>query len=435
MKKAAWIGTGVGVLCLAVAGFAQLGSRLPVTYLPSGWRLSPTGPIEKIGDMAAGGKTSPNGKFIAFVTVGQGNHKLYTVNAETGKPVSELALGRAWIGMDWFADSKRIAVSGGTSPVIHLVEVSDSGELKLEKAVSLTGVQANRAWLAGLELSDDEKSAYVAVSASDEVRKVDLETGATQLSASMPKASSPYQLCMTKYGLAVTLQGAEQVALLAPDSLETTSTFGTGRHPNDMVVRDDRLFVACGSDDFVDVFDLYNLHREERIVTKPWPDAPPGSTPHALALSKDGEYLLAANSDNNCVAVIEIEQRGAARVKGFIPTGAYPSAVAVLADDRTVVTAAGKGYGTGPNGDTSNVDPIAPKGYPYIVVLLQGLLSKAPFRDGQQLQQMTAQVRDLSPYKPGVASAPLRAPKSGTNPIPSKLGDKSPIEHVLYIIK
>ena len=56
-----------------------------------------------------------------------------------------------------------------------------------------------------------------------------------------------------------------------------------------------------------------------------YPNAPPGSTPNALALSPDGQRLLVANADNNTVAIVDIEKPGASEVEGFIPTGWYPT--------------------------------------------------------------------------------------------------------------
>ena len=51
--------------------------------------------------------------------------------------------------------------------------------------------------------------------------------------------------------------------------------------------------------DFVDIFDRYTGATEERINVRPWPDAPAGSTPHALAISPDSSRLYVALSDNN----------------------------------------------------------------------------------------------------------------------------------------
>ena len=53
----------------------------------------------------------------------------------------------------------------------------------------------------------------------------------------------------------------------------------------------------------------------------PFPEAPPGTTPNALAVSPDGHTLAVANADNNTVAMIDIAQPGRSEVEGFIPTG------------------------------------------------------------------------------------------------------------------
>ena len=66
----------------------------------------------------------------------------------------------------------------------------------------------------------------------------------------------------------------------------------------------------------------------------PLPRAPEGSTPDALAIAPDGKTLFVANADNNCVAVIDIATPSRSQVKGFIPTGWYPTAVAVTPDGK-----------------------------------------------------------------------------------------------------
>ncbi|CAN1495779.1 WD40-like Beta Propeller [Fimbriimonadaceae bacterium] len=433
MNKKLTLFAGIAVVASAVA-FTAFQPKV-ATFLPSGWRISPAGPSETIGDLAAGGVSSPNGKWIAFVSAGQGSHQLFVVDAATGKVAKKLSLGRAWIGMAWMADSSKLVVSGGTGNNIHIVSVALDGELKLEKTLPVTEIKGNTGWLAGLQLTADEKYVVVALAAGDELRKIDLETGASVAKLALPVGSSPYQVRRVGYDMLVSLQGAERAIRIDATEFTITKSYATGRHPNDLLVQGDRLFVSCGNDDTVDIFDLYTGTREERINTRPWPNAPAGSTPHALALTADGKRLYVANSDNNCVGILNIADRMATRVEGFVPTGAYPTALGVLADGKTLLAAAGKGYGTGPNGDTEKIDPIAPKGYPYIVVLLKGLLTKVDVPKGAELDKMSKQVRDLSPYREGVVEKPLTAPKAGTSPIPSRLGDPSPIKHVLYIIK
>ena len=104
-----------------------------------------------------------------------------------------------------------------------------------------------------------------------------------------------------------------------------------GEHPNQIAVhpKDDRIFVACASSDCVSVIDARRGIVTETIHTALFPRAPEGSTPDALAIAPDGKTLFVANADNNDVAVIDIATPSRSQVKGFIPTGWYPTAVAV----------------------------------------------------------------------------------------------------------
>src|SRR4029078_2114555 len=79
------------------------------------------------------------------------------------------------------------------------------------------------------------------------------------------------------------------------------------------------------------------------ISTSLFPKAPEGSTPDALAVSPDGETLFVANADNNCVAVVDVEQPNRSQVQGFIPTGWYPTSVAVTPDGKQLLVGVGKG--------------------------------------------------------------------------------------------
>ena len=62
------------------------------------------------------------------------------------------------------------------------------------------------------------------------------------------------------------------------------------------------------------------------ISTKPMADLPMGSAPNSLTVSTDGQTLYVANGGNNAIAVIDIVTQ---KLEGLIPTGWYPSAVAL----------------------------------------------------------------------------------------------------------
>src|SRR5262245_34457418 len=416
---------------VALAAIAQQRVRI---YLPSGWGLQPAGTATPVGDMLAGGVSSPDGRWIAFAAVGKGTHKVYVVRGDDGRIVDTASIDQGWIGAAWGADSKTLYVNGGTTNRIVRLAVSTGGKLSKADSIPVAGIERNKGWLAGLVVSGTD--AFVAVSASDRLLKVNLSTGRITGSLAFEPNSTPYQVRLAGDGrLYVSLAGNAQVVEVDTSTLTVTRTMLTGRHPNDLLVAGDRLFVSCGNDDVVDIFDRYTATREERVLVRPWPDAPAGSTPHALAISPDGRRLFVALSDNNAVAVLDVERRGLTHVLGFVPTAAYPSAVAMLSDGKRILIGSGKGFGTGPNGQTATIDPVAPRGYPGIVSQLNGLLFTVDVSDPARLIDMTKTVLEVSKYKPQIVDRPPEAPAPGTNPVPSRLGDASPIKHVLYIIK
>jgi DNA-binding beta-propeller fold protein YncE len=421
------------VLCstILVAAVAQ---RVVRVYLPSGWGLAPAGEGTSVGDMLAGGVPSPDGSWIAFASVGQGTHKVYVVRRTDGRLVDTVAIGQGWIGMAWAGDSRTLYVSGGTTNRIVRLAVSAEGKLGTPDSIPIPGTARNRGWLAGLALSGD--NAFVAVSAADKLLRVNVSTGQVTGTVAFDSASTPYQVRLAPDGrLYVSLQASGEVAEVDTASLKVMRTLATGRHPNDLLIAGERLFVTCGNDDIVDVFDRYTATREERILVRPWPDAPPGSTPHALAITPDGKRLYVALSDNNAVVALDVSHRGRTEVLGFIPTAAYPSAIGVLADSKRILIGSGKGFGTGRNDKTPAIDKVAPQGYPYIVSQMNGILFTVDPSSDSRLAEMTKTVLEVSKYKPRMVEQPFQAPKAGTSPIPSRLGDTSPIKHVLYIIK
>jgi YVTN family beta-propeller protein len=263
---------------------------------------------------------------------------------------------------------------------------------------------------------------------------------------SAPCGVRPYDVALARNGLLYVSDWAERVVLVVdPQSLRTVSRIPVGEHPNQIVLhpKDDRLFVACASSNLVSVIDTKTGTVQETIYTALFPQSPEGSTPDALAIAPDGETLFVANADNNCIAVIDIEAPRRSQVKGFIPTGWYPTAVAVSRDGKQLLVGVGKGNQTASNKpDEARLAealarPAGEGGYkripfPHVGTTLSGALSIVPMPNEEQLRRHTDQVYRNCPYSDKQLTL---APSERKTAIPTKVGEASPIKHVIYIIK
>src|SRR6185369_9752346 len=217
-----------------------------------------------------------------------------------------------------------------------------------------------------------------------------------------------------------------------------------GRHPTAMLLNPNktRLYVANSNDDSISVIDTDNDKEIERISVRLSEDVPPGNSPEGLALSGDNLYV--ANAHSNSVAVIELssdalgawdKKGGRSQVRGFIPTGQYPSALALVGQTLFI----GNGKGTGLQNSSLIVDnsgrvPNAPnerfpsgsgraggQGGQYSAALVVGNMSAVNVPDDPALARYTQQVMRNNGL--------LGERQSRLFP------GRSPIKHVIYVIK
>lgn len=432
---------------LLPAGPAQSRSPDGSIRLHTGWKITPAGKHATTGDMLLGCALSPDGKTIAMTSAGYAVHKLNLVDVATGKIRQVLQLDRSWNGVIWSRDGSTIYVAGGASPRVHVIRkrADETFEMAAELKLPDLALDATKekdkaqAYVAGLTLSADGKSLILANIATDTLYALSLPGGAVQKKRRLADGARPYCLRSAPDGslVYVTQWALSSVIAVNPETLETVRTIATGRHPNDIAFAPDgRMFVSCGNDDAVFVLDSQSGQTKEQIRVSLTPKAPAGTTPNALAVSPDGKSLYVANADNNAVAVVDISSPGRSRVRGFIPTGWYPTALTVSPDGKRLFIASGKGLGTRANPVINlPINPIAPTGYDYIGTMLAGLISILDVPDDARLAAYTKQVYANTPYKDELIDRPDKAPRPGTNPIPSRTGEPSAIKHVLYIIK
>lgn len=409
--------------------------------LVSGWRTTPAGRQLPSGDMILSGQVSPDGKTFAFTNSGYTRHQLHIVDLASEKEIATFPMEQAWSGLAWSPNGKRIFVSSGAGYVgsdILVFEYWDNGGWRESRGgLNLLGAKKESSAVSAILSSADGKLLY-ALNNSDGILYI-VETHGGRAVGRVRVGDHPYAGAISADGktLYVANLGGGEVAVVniaAPEKPAVTGRIPTDPHPNDVVLTADGvLFVSCGNTNHVIAFDTASRTKLETINMALGPKAPAGSTPNSLALAPAGGTLYVANADNNSVAVVDISKRGQSMVKGFIPTGWYASLVRVTADGKRLLIGSGKGVGNGPSRVRRPIDDVAPSvSFQHHGNTMNGLISFVDTPNAAALSTYTKQVIENSPYKDALLETSEVAAETV---IPKKVGEKSPIEHVLYIMK
>ena len=411
-----------------------------VTLLPNGWRIAPAGSHVDAGDLPLAMALHPNGRHLVITNNGWSKPSLRVVDVERRQVIQKLALEHAWLGLAWHPDGTRLYSSGAADNSI--LEVAWNGsKLSTGRSLSVGPPQTtkderliNPGFMGGLALSKDGRKLYAAQVYGKAAVALDLETGAVFARRDLPAEAYTALLSPDEGALYVSVWGGARVAVLDPATLSLVAEIPVGEHPNAMLLSKDarRLFVACANTNAVWVVELATRTVTERIGVALSPTAPPGSTPNALALSADGTVLLVANADNNTVAVVDVSQAGESRFQGFIPTGWYPTGVTFDASGENVLVLSGKGLT--PVANPRGPQPTSSReGATYIASMLNGALSFVKRPQAQELAKLTERVFAISAYNEGRREEPPGRPQG--SPIPGRVGERSPIQHVFYVIR
>ncbi len=450
------------LLCLlALASLGSAQEKSPVAgptetgfLLPNGWHLTPVGKHFTTTDLPLNVIPLADSKHVLVGTSGYNKHNLYLVDisGEGGEQVAGATSRESWYGLAVDEPAGKVWWSGGGYGNLHTFDLRDGVFTRTSPTEPTAREVRQEAARAGQAPAEEIKS-FLSGVARDEARGLlySLDVNAGKLNAISLKDGStkvlevggrPYDIVVGPKQLYVSDWAGRQVLVIDPADFRVVAKIPVGEHPNQMVLHEDgRLFVACASSNTVSVISTKRGVVVETIFTALFPKAPEGSTPEALALDPDGETLYVANSDNNCIAVIDVETPRQSGVKGFIPTGWYPTAVAVTPDGKNLLIGVGKGLQshanplTEPNeaadGDAAKPGPRGRK-FPYIGTQMSGALTVVPVPDEATLKDYTAKVYRNCPYSDELLTA---APHPVKTAIPTRVGEASPIKHVIYIIK
>ncbi len=450
------LGIGI-VMATALSVMAQPKPQFPGPtetgfLLPNGWHLTPAGTHVVLTDLPMNIRPMADGKRVLVACNGFNQHQLVVVDLAAVKVTESLKVRQSWFGLAVSGDENRIWWSGGGANVLHTYEKQNGQYTRVGTAEPIPPVKQDAKEAAKTK---DFRSGLFLDEAAGILYGLDINLGTITAHSLKPDTVArtatiggrPYDVLRARNGLLYVSDWAgKRVWAIDPTELRTIASVVVGDHPNQLALHpsDDRLFVACASSNWVAVLDTKRGIITERIHTSLFAKAPEGSTPCALAVAPDGKRLYVANADNNCVAVIDIEKANESQVLGFIPTGWYPTALAVTGDGKQLLVGVGKGLQSKPNprftpeqlkeklDDETKAAARRLLPYPYIGTTLSGALSVVPIPDEKQLKEYSAQVYRNCPYSDKLLTV---APHSTPTAIPTKVGDPSPIKHVIYIIK
>jgi YVTN family beta-propeller protein len=425
--------------------------------LPNGWRITPAGKaIASMGDLVLNMLPSPDGRIVVATHGGFTANGINIIDAKTQKQIQQITLPSAWLGLAWSSDGHTLYVSGGNAsggknraePVAPIYEFAYANGRVSEKPTGkfVETIDPKQVWWSGIAYLPGKHLLYGANhgTGTGAGTIVVFNTNTREIVTRISVGVKPYQIALSADGkrLFVSNWSSSSISVIDTATNQVIRTLQVGLNPNDMkVTADGRLFVACSNDNTVYAIDTQKLTVMERISTTQTSLAPEGSTPDALAVDNARKLLYIANADNNSIAVAHIQSRSHSTVMGFIPTGWYPSALALMDKDHTLFIGNAKGEEghPDPHGQLSpgskpyNAEDGADGYYSVHNLQLSSIEELAVIGLNAKLAGWTKQVVENTPYRDSLLSEarPAQAPSA----IPQQVGAPSRIKHIIYIIK
>ena len=399
--------------------------------LVNGRVLTPAGTQTQLKPLPFNAMVSPNGRDVLVSSDGRGTQFLQVISSRTLRTIQRIAYPNPeglFIGLAYSSDGKYVFASGGGQDVVHAFTVAANGTLTPNSDINLFGPGNWNPFPIGLALTDNNRLLMVAESHTGGVA---IGQPSTKRIVRLVRVGVyPYTVVAGSGDEAyVSNWGSSSVSVLEVPARCATSTtcpakvlttIRVGAHPSAMVVGGDYLYVADSNRDRVSIISTTSNQVVGAISVGQTPTMPLGSSPEGLALSSNHQYLYVANSGDNAIVVVQLLGGGATgQIVGRIPTAEYPISVALGPGDKKLYVTNAMGDGTVANTNLSIGS----------YNRVNGILSTIPVPSASTLQKDTAQVAQNDN-----TSDPFLSERPTDSPVPL-LGGKSPIKHVIYIVK
>ncbi len=427
-----------------------------------------------IADGAAAVAVSPDGAEMLVLTsgfnrysgphgsieVGQaGEYVLrYAIDGAGSHLLQTLIVPNSYSGIAWTPDGAGFVVGGGVDDVVHRFRREGDRFAEVTPAIPLghhdRGLGMNvRPQAAGVAVSPDGHRALVANYYNDSVSLIDLDAGRVVVEQDLrpgrinraqrgvPGGENPFAIVWrdATHAYVSAPRDRQIVALsLAPAAIRVTARIATIGLPTALMLdpAHHRLFATEDNADRLAIVDT----RADRLAGEPRIDLPAalghrfpgkGINPNALAMLPDGRLAVTLGGIN-ALAFVAIEG-AAARTDGLVPTGWYPSAVALSRDGaRLFITNRKSPPGANPQGCPPQVAFYRSQGNAcgtanqYIYQLEKAGLLQFPMPDARALATTTLQLADNI----GLSSAAERAEAERR-----MAAIRARIRHVVFIVK
>ncbi|MFO7976720.1 MAG: bifunctional YncE family protein/alkaline phosphatase family protein, partial [Candidatus Hydrogenedentota bacterium] len=440
---------------------AVVGPHGDGTYVvPTTQVLNPAGTTVEFPGRPVGIAVHPGGRLLAI----KNRTDVVFFDAVECRVVQTLAMpkgGSAFCGIAWTKDGSRVWTTAAEA-AIHCAGRGEDGKFAWVQTIALRGPGGKGdSAPGGFALDEPNGLIYVALSRNNSVGVVDADSG--KVETEIPVGIAPYDVVLHGSKAYVTNWGGRRPkpndltgptsgsrVVVNPAGIASTGTVsvidldsgGVAKeievelHPCGMVLSPDgsRLYVANANSDTISVIDTASDVVVDGWIARPSLELPFGSAPNALTVSDNGASLYVALGGNNCIAVMDTSN---GRVRGLIPTGWYPGAVAFAHEEALLCIANTKGVGS--RYPETNVDSKARTyGKDW-----HGFNSHDHMGSVTVVETPDALMLDAYTHRAAVAmrlphmlqySEENEGPKRVV-PVPERPGDVSPIKHVMYIIK
>ena len=203
----------------------------------------------------------------------------------------------------------------------------------------------------------------------------------------------------------------------------------TGLHTSALALspNGEYLVAANSASDTLSVIDT----RTDRVIETIWTRQNPGdlfgASPNALAFDRNGRRLYVCNGTQNAIAVVEFDP-GHAKLLGLIPVGWFPGAIVCDSHRNELYVANIKGVG-----GTRGTDPEESRNFNSHQH--HGTVSVVAVPDKKQLATLTGVALKNMRYALLSASRLPARPGQTAQPVPERTGEPSVFKHVVYLIK